>query len=95
MIGFDLRKNLGVRFSKRIRLRCFCFRDGFRRLAAEAGATCQAYGVVGPLPVSWQAEHARLVQWVEGLPRPVGVPAAAVFDRSEIHANGVGYLTAQ
>src|SRR5438477_512426 len=28
-----------------------------------------------PLPVSWQAEHARLVRWVAALPRPVGILA--------------------
>jgi LacI family transcriptional regulator len=51
--------------------RCECF----RRLADEAGATCQVYGAGRPLPVSWQAEHARLVRWVLKLPRPVGILA--------------------
>jgi LacI family transcriptional regulator len=49
--------------------------EHFRRLADEAGATCQLYGAGGPLPVSWQAEHAKLVRWVTTLPRPVGILA--------------------
>jgi LacI family transcriptional regulator len=49
--------------------------ERFCRLAGEAGATCQLYGAGGPLPVSWQEEHARLVRWVRSLPRPVGVLA--------------------
>jgi LacI family transcriptional regulator len=53
------------------RWRCECF----RRLAEETGATCTLYGADAPLPVSWQAEHARLVRWVAALPRPVGILA--------------------
>jgi LacI family transcriptional regulator len=51
--------------------RCECF----RRLAEEAGAACSLYGSRGPLPVSWQADHDRLVRWVAALPRPVGILA--------------------
>ncbi len=49
--------------------------EHFRRFAAAAGAACALYGADDPLPVSWQAEHARLVRWVKGLPRPVGILA--------------------
>jgi LacI family transcriptional regulator len=49
--------------------------ERFRRLAEEAGATVHLYGAAGPLPVSWQAEHARLVRWVKTLPQPVGILA--------------------
>jgi LacI family transcriptional regulator len=49
--------------------------ERFRRLAEEAGAACVLYGAGGPPPVSWQAEHQKLVRWVKGLARPVGVLA--------------------
>lgn len=49
--------------------------EHFRQFAGAAGATCQVYGASGPLPVTWQAEHARLVRWVAALERPVGILA--------------------
>jgi LacI family transcriptional regulator len=47
--------------------------ERFLRLADEAGLTWAAYGDSGSLPVSWQAEHAKLVRWVRSLPRPIGI----------------------
>lgn len=47
--------------------------ERFLRLAKEAGLTWADYGASGSLPVSWQAEHAKLVRWVRSLPRPIGI----------------------
>ncbi|MFO0863486.1 MAG: DNA-binding transcriptional regulator [Gemmataceae bacterium] len=47
--------------------------DRFLDLAHQAGLTASAYGASGSLAVSWQAEHAKLVRWVQHLPRPIGI----------------------
>lgn len=49
--------------------------ERFRQVAGEAGLTCSLYGADGRPAASWQAEHARLIRWVKGLAKPVGVLA--------------------
>lgn len=49
----------------------------FRRLAEAAGCTTWVYQSPrsGRGTASWQREHERLAEWIQGLPRPVGVMA--------------------
>lgn len=45
--------------------------EHFRRLVREAGARCDVYDTLGPVP--WAQEHRALMAWVRQLPKPVGV----------------------
>jgi LacI family transcriptional regulator, galactose operon repressor len=55
-------------------------RNWFERMAAQAGCQASSYPAVRKSSkaggaLSWEQERASLVQWLEGLPKPVGIMA--------------------
>jgi LacI family transcriptional regulator len=55
-------------------------RDGFRKLAHDAGCDCSVYevGPIGDRAADWARDQSNLARWLEKLPKPVGV--FACFD---------------
>jgi len=52
-------------------------RDGFRRDVERRGRTCHAYhaGRGGEHPTDWEQHQAAVADWVQSLPKPVGILA--------------------
>jgi LacI family transcriptional regulator len=50
--------------------------DEFRRLIQKAGFDCHVVPAVGPKPVPWEKQQERLADWIDTLPKPVGIMAS-------------------
>jgi LacI family transcriptional regulator len=52
-------------------------RDGFRQFLEERGRVCHAYhaGRGGEHPTDWERHQAAVAEWIDALPKPVGILA--------------------